>query len=549
MMVHMIRSVSGMGIVLMAVTAATPALACGGSFCASATPDGGSARPIDQSAERILFVVHDDEPETIICAHVEIRYSGEPESFAWIVPVPSVPEVDESSSDFLDLLEQATRPEVFPPASMSCGEGTGCSCVPVTSDDSGGAGDGAYPDPYAVQVLARSMTDTYDTATLQARSAEDLVAWLEEHDYAISGNMAPAFEPYVEEGQKFLAVRVRAEPEDDTIPPLRMCYQADAPAIPLRLTAVAAQPLMGVLVMIAAREGYTPVAMDTIAPAGDELRYGADNFTLTTNYATWVARAVAERGGRLMVAEYSGPLPWSRDPTPWAWDTQRRDIPFYPEHARVISRYYTRLNPSMMTRDPVFQPGAPDLGGQSTAIDLLNRQPIYDCDRNQLVDLKPCDTMWCGLGAHCAIDGDDVGCICGQHQVAQSYPAPDGTTGVTCVPETNPLAVPAEITGDCPDSFCGPGRCVMRGGFPTCDCDADTMAMVEGDRLRCVPTRGVTLRLGPGAGAEGAVGSDDSGCDAFQMPRVASDRLIFISLTALFGLWRVNRRRKGRLSA
>ena len=59
------------------------ALACGGFFC--------SSTPVDQQAERILFV---DEGDDTWSAYVEIQYKGESDAFAWIVPVPEVPELD-----------------------------------------------------------------------------------------------------------------------------------------------------------------------------------------------------------------------------------------------------------------------------------------------------------------------------------------------------------------------------------------------------------------------------------------------------------------------
>ena len=64
--------------------------ACGGTFCDAFTPD----MPVDQTAEGILFVSDGDFVE----AHVQIQYAGGASSFAWVVPVPSVAIVEESSA-------------------------------------------------------------------------------------------------------------------------------------------------------------------------------------------------------------------------------------------------------------------------------------------------------------------------------------------------------------------------------------------------------------------------------------------------------------------
>ena len=58
------------------------ASACGGFFCQSA--------PMNQAGENILFSIEDDRSMT---AYVQIFYQGEADAFAWILPLPSVPEL------------------------------------------------------------------------------------------------------------------------------------------------------------------------------------------------------------------------------------------------------------------------------------------------------------------------------------------------------------------------------------------------------------------------------------------------------------------------
>ena len=67
-----------------AMLAPSPATACGGFFCSNS--------PVDQNAERILFEVH--EPPVGVTAVVEISYTGDPDAFSWIVPVPETPTLD-----------------------------------------------------------------------------------------------------------------------------------------------------------------------------------------------------------------------------------------------------------------------------------------------------------------------------------------------------------------------------------------------------------------------------------------------------------------------
>lgn len=80
---------------------AIPAEACGGFFCSA-------QQPIDQAAERILFVDHEDGAVT---ATIEIVYDGPSESFSWVLPVFGEPEVGVSSNAVFAILQQLTNPQ------------------------------------------------------------------------------------------------------------------------------------------------------------------------------------------------------------------------------------------------------------------------------------------------------------------------------------------------------------------------------------------------------------------------------------------------------
>src|SRR5665647_486699 len=79
--------------------------ACG---CLSppAVPVGDYA--VNQQSEQIIFEV---EPGWVT-AHVLIKYAGKPESFAWIIPVPEVPELSLSPISAFGMLDRLTAPDV-----------------------------------------------------------------------------------------------------------------------------------------------------------------------------------------------------------------------------------------------------------------------------------------------------------------------------------------------------------------------------------------------------------------------------------------------------
>src|SRR5690349_7924448 len=67
-----------------AIGLASPrSFACGGTFC-----DRGLTMPVDQKGENILFVVDGGHVE----AHIQIQYQGDPARFAWVLPLPTVPD-------------------------------------------------------------------------------------------------------------------------------------------------------------------------------------------------------------------------------------------------------------------------------------------------------------------------------------------------------------------------------------------------------------------------------------------------------------------------
>ena len=78
------------------------ASACGGTFCDS----GPTAMPVDQTGENILFVDAGDKIE----AHVQIQYTGGAERFAWVIPMPSVPDVKVGSEPLFRNLLAGTVP-------------------------------------------------------------------------------------------------------------------------------------------------------------------------------------------------------------------------------------------------------------------------------------------------------------------------------------------------------------------------------------------------------------------------------------------------------
>lgn len=470
-MIHrtLLASALGAGFAL----APAAALACGGFFC--------NASPVDQQAERIIFVQEDSDTVT---SYVEIVYQGEPEGFAWVVPVPSVPELDTWHAGGFNALDLLTQPQFNTP--FDC-------FLEAAADDADG--DGGAP-PGRVDVLAEERVGPFDTATIESDDPRALVEWLRLNDYRITPAMEPFIAMYTAEGMKFLAMKLAPGEDSDSIKPIKMTYDAAGPMVPLRLTAVAAALEMGVKVWVLGEGRYGPANVPSLTIADTDLVF--DPIRWQTNYLPLVARTVDENGGRGFVTELAGPT---------AELAQRVRDSFVPERAGqealdardalaelldsrpYVTRLYTRLSPEEMDIDPMFVP-VPG-GDVSNVHQVPEPEGGQQCNwggEEDAVDV--CEFAACGAGGQCAAvemeNGREVaGCACADGTLARAGFDPNGQQTVGCAdarlnftaPELDPGAVVFNdvcAQGD----FCGAdGECVMLNGFPSCRCSAGFVAV------------------------------------------------------------------------
>src|SRR5260221_12675484 len=85
------------------------ALACGGFF----TP----GTPLDQNIERIIFAVAPGS----MTVYEQINYSGPASDFAWVLPVPSVPQLGTAPISTFRNLDHQTQQRFIAPEPPQCG--------------------------------------------------------------------------------------------------------------------------------------------------------------------------------------------------------------------------------------------------------------------------------------------------------------------------------------------------------------------------------------------------------------------------------------------
>jgi MYXO-CTERM domain-containing protein len=271
------------------------ALACGGFMC-------DQAQPVMQNAERIVFGV---DEEGGVDMHVQVSYEGPSENFAWILPVPGEPEIFLSIDTLFSTLAVATAP-LFTLNRID--EGTcrnrngglfgGSNEVSLSMSDSGGSD----PTDDGVTVVAQAQVGPYDTVTLQANSADELLDWLQANGYDLPDGLDSALSPYVAEDSYFVALKLLKDKDDGDIAPVGLHFQSDSTSIPIQLTSIAATPDMVLEVYVfgnerAVPESYLHVQINDAA---------IDWFNNAQNYSDVITMAADEAGGHAFATDFSG---------------------------------------------------------------------------------------------------------------------------------------------------------------------------------------------------------------------------------------------------
>ncbi len=306
-----------------AVLPARAAYACGGFFC--------STTPVDQAGETIVYGLESDGTLTM---SVRIRYAGDDDDFAWILPVPAPPEISLGTDALFDALDGATAPifvtenvtrgvcQEYPRCEYADGRtaytGGGCGYDGPSGEWMGGYVDAAASAPppdladagtdlpgEGVTVFSEATVGPYDTVVLGSTSAAEVVTWLREHDYIVPDASVPLLEAYEGSRQIFVALRLASNPETRQIRPIVLRMPTEEACLPIRLTAIATVPDMPITAYFLGDTGVVPFNYSSVELTLDDIDY----WNGERSYVGDVTRAVDGMGGQAFVTEYAGPTP------------------------------------------------------------------------------------------------------------------------------------------------------------------------------------------------------------------------------------------------
>jgi Uncharacterized protein conserved in bacteria (DUF2330) len=457
------------------------ALACGGFFC--------SSTPVDQNAERVVFKIRGDGRTDMI---VQISYQGKAEDFAWLLPLAEPPK-EEDLATFpqraLTALDAQTGVVV---------NGGFCGFDDAASGP--GASNAAQDEEaHTVDVYVRTQIGNYDVAVIGSKDAQATADWLKENDFRISEAMLGFVKLYTAEGMKFLALKLLPDKSANDITPFKLTLAGETPSIPLRLSAVAAEPEMGIVVWIFGKTRYEPANSEELSIDNKDLRLD-ENYQ--SNWLTLVARAADQAQGRGFVVENAGAisnlqslLMNSFTSAPDQEEAQKALTDLF-ANTTYMTRLYTRLSPEEMTYDPMFK--------RSTRGDVSRFREI-ESNNNQCgapPEADPCDFVACGaLGLCRPIDDNGqkaAACACAGGSTARTtfLPNANGTfaTTVSCIDKRLSFLNPGDrneagavLPDPCVGIDCGGhGTCVAMNMTPTCACEKGYVAqgLLAADKTR-----------------------------------------------------------------
>ena len=279
-----------------------PAQACGGFFCSV-------AQPVNQAAERIIFA---DNGDGTITAVIQILYNGPSKSFSWLLPISTVPQGDQlavASDLAFTRLQAATNPQ-FNLTTRVEGQ-----CTETNQRLSNPSGAVAAPgvafdtNESGVNVEASGVVGQFEWTVISLTNpnepdpATPALDWLRQNGYDVTPEGGALIGPYLADGMYLLALKLVKGSDSGSIRPIELTYAAQAPMIPIKLTAVAANRDMGVMTWALSNARAVPFNYNAL-----ELNEARINwFNASSNYNQVVTEAADAAGGQGFVTEFAGP--------------------------------------------------------------------------------------------------------------------------------------------------------------------------------------------------------------------------------------------------
>lgn len=236
------------------------ARACGGCFHPPEAVDSVV------TGHRMAFAMSGDR--TVLWD--QIKYSGSPSEFGWVLPVAPGAVLEESTDAWFESLDAVTTTRVsVNPAQLACANrsNVGCGCASMSADASGSFGSAS---DRGVEVLHQGTVGPFETVTLRSTNAGSLRSWLDGHGYVVPQDISPIIDAYVSEGADFIAIRLRPGQAVSAMKPVRVVTPKGKPILPLRMVAAGTGATVDIVLYVIGEQRFglkdlTEVQLDPAA--------------------------------------------------------------------------------------------------------------------------------------------------------------------------------------------------------------------------------------------------------------------------------------------
>ena len=296
-----------------ALSWATPALSFCGFYVAR-----GDAKLFNHASKVVM--VRDGDRTVLTMAN---DYSGEPDEFAMVVPVPTLLEKgqihvgDRAVLDHLDAYSAPRLVEYFDPDPCTRYEALGrmkamAKQAPMAVNE---GRDAARARSLGVTIEARYTVGEYDILILSAKQSGGLETWLTENGYTVPRGARRVLASYMRQGMKFFVAKVNLSEQRRLgfayLRPLQMAYQSPKFMLPLRLGMVNADGPQELFVYAITKNGrvettnYRTVRL----PEGMDIpEYVKDDFPRF--YRALFTRQVENENREAVFLEYAWNMSW-----------------------------------------------------------------------------------------------------------------------------------------------------------------------------------------------------------------------------------------------
>jgi hypothetical protein len=262
----------------LAVVGERPASACGGCF----QPPAQTASDITDE----LMLLSVSPTQTTL--YDQIKYAGNPASFAWVLPIHGTVNVGLSADVLFASVDAITQTTIQQPPSNctipeACQNHSLSNAAPSAGSgfDNGGSGSGSGG---GVTVIKAQNVGPYETVQLSTTDPSALNTWLATNGFAIPAGEQATLSAYVSEGFNFLAMKLQPGQGVQSMRPVRVTTTGASLALPLRMAAIGTGNIVGISIWVVADGRYEPQNFQFFHIDDSELVW--DWSTSSSNYTT-----------------------------------------------------------------------------------------------------------------------------------------------------------------------------------------------------------------------------------------------------------------------